>query len=221
MNITNKIEITNECNMSLMSRYPDNYFDLAIIDPPYGLSKTTLGGYLKKSADTNNMNRLYKENPFDDGIPDKAFFEQLFRVSKNQIIWGGNYMAHLLPPSRGWIYWDKVKFSKKHSSGELAWTSFDKILKEVKIQHHGFLKNKEEWIHSTQKPITLYEWILDNYAKNDFKILDTNLGSGSHACAVYNNKNVSLVACEKIKDIYDKSLIKIQNHIENKIKNER
>lgn len=221
MKLTDKITITNEDNMKLMSRYPDNYFDLAIVDPPYGIGMD--GGKIGKGKN------LAKKN-WDNQTPNKEYFDDLFRVSKNQIIWGANYMVEFLPVSMGWCYWDKMqnkeghRYGKTFASGELAFTSFNRPMEHFEYKYQGNYigtpnnittktKQKQDLkIHPTQKPIKLYEWLLDNYAKEGDKILDTHLGSGSIAIACHNRK-FELTACELDKDYFEASIKRIQNHI--------
>ena len=156
--------------MEGMKQYPENHFDLAVVDPPYGINIETSGTHFKK----------YKNKGWDNKTPDFKFFNQLVRVSKNQIVWGGNYFTDKLPVSKGWIFWDKMRSEGlSFSDGELAWTSFDKVLKTAKIQYDGFLGMDSVRIHPTQKPVALYDWIFKNYAQPGMKILDTHLGSGS------------------------------------------
>jgi site-specific DNA-methyltransferase (adenine-specific) len=156
-----------------MKEMPDGEFDLAIVDPPYGInaSEMTMGSGKNK--------KWNKGKKWDLETPDEKYFKELFRVSKNQIIWGGNYFK--LPISKGWIFWDKgIDGDCSFADGELAWSSFDKVLRKASIRYKGFLgKDKDERIHPTQKPIKLYEWILKNYSKSTDKILDTHVGSGS------------------------------------------
>jgi site-specific DNA-methyltransferase (adenine-specific) len=165
----------NSDNVELMKNFADKEFDLAIVDPPYGLGKRTTDG-----GGTNSqikfMDDIRRTN-WDDKTPDKEYWEQLFRVSKNQIIWGGNYFD--LPPTRTIICWDKVVMIPTMSQIEIAWTSFDSPARLVKINNTD--KNR---FHPTQKPIELYEYLLKNYAEKGAKILDTHLGSGSIAIAV-------------------------------------
>lgn len=164
--------------MEGMKQFPDNYFDLAIVDPPYGISagKMTMGsGKHKKFA---------KGKEWDEQIPDKAYFDELFRVSKNQIIWGGNYFTEYLPPSKHWIVWDKCNPNLSFAEGELAWVRDGKLLRIFKYYSVGADEGGK--IHPTQKPIKLYEYLLNNYAHDGFKILDTHVGSAS-----------SLIACHK------------------------
>ena len=187
--INDKISIYNCDCMELLKQTPDNYYSLALVDPPYGINHAEIAGkqsgtqYGKAAA----AKKTYTVKDWDKGIPTAEYFEQLFRVSKNQIIFGANYMVEYLKPSMGWIFWDKDNGDNGFSDGELAFTSFDKGLRKVKITWNGMLqynmKNKENRIHPTQKPIPLYRWILQNYAKQGDKILDTHGGSMSIAKA--------------------------------------
>ena len=199
------IQITNEDNMKLMARYPDNYFDLAIVDPPYGIgaSEMTMG---------SGKNKKYKKGKnWDNETPNEDYFNELFRVSKDQIIWGGNYFS--LPLTKSWIFWDKgINGDCDFADGELAWISFNKVLRIAPIRYKGFLGADTERIHPTQKPIKLYKWILDKYAKEGDKILDTHLGSGSIAIACHDYK-FNLTACELDKEYYDKAMERINNHM--------
>jgi site-specific DNA-methyltransferase (adenine-specific) len=205
MNITDKIEITNEDNMQLMARYPDNYFDLAIVDPPYGIgaSEMTMG---------SGKNKKFKKGKnWDNETPTDKYFNELIRVSKNQIIWGGNYFD--LPLTKSWILWDKgIYWDCDFADGEMAWTSFNKVLRIAKIRYKGFLGADKERIHPTQKPIALYKWLLDKYAKQGDKILDTHLGSGSIAIACH-DYGFDLTACELDTQYYDAAIKRINNHV--------
>lgn len=198
------IKITNEDNIKLMSRYPDKFFDLAIVDPPYGiLNKTKRGGDHKF-----NMDEYSKW----DIKPDEKYFKELFRVSKNQIIWGGNYFGNLWSRckyNRCFIVWDKnqPETLNNFSMAEMAWTSIDK---PSKIFRYSVRKNRNK-THPTQKPVELYEWILKLFAKKGDKILDTHLGSGTIAIAC-DNLNFDLIACEISKDYYEKALKKIKEN---------
>lgn len=195
------IQITNEDNMQLMSRYEDNHFDLAIVDPPYGIDHANKAGKMagQQYGNAAAQKRNYKSKDWDTEIPSLEYFNELKRVSKNQIIWGGNYFAHLLKPKSGWVFWDKDNGDNNFSDGELAYTSFDCGLRMKKITWNGMIqydmKNKEDRFHPTQKPIRLYEWLLMKYAKEGDKILDTHLGSASIALACHNLK-FDLVGCE-------------------------
>ena len=195
--------ITNEDNMKLMARYEDNYFDLAIVDPPYGIGNKFKGGKTGKM----NFNEVVDKG-WDIEPPNKDYFDELKRVSKNQIIWGGNYFLDNLNSSRCFIVWDK-KISEDFSLAmcELAWTSFDKL---AKIYRMSVPKTGNK-IHPTQKPVKLYEWLLMNYAKEGDKILDTHLGSGSIALACH-NLSYDLTACELDKDYYNTAIKRIEQH---------
>jgi len=198
--------ITNEDNMILMARYEDNHFDLAIVDPPYGIdvTKMTLGNGKKK------INR--GASHWDSATPTKKYFKELRRVSANQIVWGANYMTENLPPSMGWVYWDKGTGKNDFSDGELAYTSFNRALRAYKISWVGAnANNGTPRIHPTEKPIQLYEWLLMNYAKEGDKILDTHLGSGSIAIACHNLK-FDLTARELDKEYYDATIKRIEQH---------
>ena len=217
MNVTDKITITNEDNMLLMARYPDKYFDLEIVDPPYGINiqkmnytQSTKGGIAKRN-DYSNI------TDWDSNVPNKEYFNELFRISKNQIIWGGNYFE--LPLTKSWIVWDKKteeKYSNDFADCEMAWSSFDKPAKVVRYLWSGMLqpnmKDKQKRIHPTEKPYQLYKWILDKYAKPNDKILDTHLGSGSIAIACH-DYGFELTACELDKEYYDKAIQRIKNHV--------
>ena len=190
------LTITCEDNMELMSRYPDNYFDLAIVDPPYGIG-----------ISSNPVRQQHQKKDWDSAIPTKEYFNELFRVSKNQIIWGGNYFD--LPPSRGFFIWDKKQphdFSL--AMCEMAWSS---IQKPAKMWSLSVLKEQNK-IHPTQKPIQLYEWLLMNNAEEGFKILDTHLGGGSIALACHNLK-YELTACEIDKEYFKDTKQRIINHV--------
>ena len=196
------MNITNECNMELMARYEDNHFDLAIVDPPYGLANKLVdnGGGRGGKFDKNRNSVKW------DKVPNKEYFEQLFRVSKNQIIWGSNYFN--LPTTRCNLIWDKMQeFSG--ADFELSWTSFNKASKAFRMSRiEAYSKGK---IHPTQKPVKLYEWLLINYAKEGDKILDTHLGSGSIAIACH-NLGYDLTACELDKEYFDAAMKRIEKH---------
>jgi len=198
--------ITNEDNMQLMARYEDKHFDLAIVDPPYGInaSEMTMG---------SGKNKKYKKGKkWDNETPNLEYFKELQRITKNQIIWGGNYFADKLKPSRCYIFWDKgINGDCDFADGELAWCSFNKVLRIAPIRYKGFLGADNVRIHPTQKPVKLYEWLLMNYAKEGDKILDTHLGSGSIAIACH-NLGYDLTACELDKDYYDSAMKRINQH---------
>jgi site-specific DNA-methyltransferase (adenine-specific) len=190
--------------MELMSRYADNHFDLAIVDPPYGInaSKMNMG---------KGKNKKWTKKSWDSETPSNEYFIELFRVSKNQIIWGGNYFR--LPISSGWLFWDKEKGKDvSFADGELAWTSCSNVLKKISCRYDGFIgADYDGRIHPTQKPIKLYENILMKYAKEGDKILDTHLGSGSIAIACH-NLGYDLTACELDKEYYEASMKRLNEH---------
>jgi len=193
--------ISNEDNMQLMARYEDNYFDLAIVDPPYGINagKMTMG---------SGKHEFVKGKGWDNAVPNYNYFKELFRVSKEQIIWGGNYFK--LPLNNNWIIWDKINPNLSFSEAELAWCSIKKnirIFKRLSTLPDYDGKKK----HPTQKPIKLYEWLLMKYAKEGDKILDTHLGSGSIAIACH-NLGYELTACELDKEYYDLAMKRIEQH---------
>ena len=201
MKVTDKIEITNEDNMDLMARYPDNYFDLAIVDPPYGININESIGRYKGQKHSGQ-----KKVTWDNEIPTKDYFNELFRVSVNQIIWGGNYFN--LPPTKCFLIWDKL-FSEdlSFSMYEMAWTSFLTTAKGFK--YNPALDRPKA--HPTQKPVALYKWLLDKYANPEDKILDTHLGGGSIAIACH-EYDFQLTACELDTEYYEKALQRIKNH---------
>ena len=211
MIINDYLNITNEDNMELMSRYPDNHFDLAIVDPPYGIKRA---GQIETFTKNPKHKRKHHQNKqWDDQKPCPEYWEELFRVSKNQIVWGANYFTNYLPPSMGWIYWGKGQ-KLTMSDGELAFSSFERALRSITINR---VKISEAGgsIHPTQKPFSLYMWLLSNYTKENYKILDTHLGSGSIAIAIDSmNKiekmNLTLTACELDKEYYDASIKRIK-----------
>lgn len=211
MNITDKISITNEDNMALMARYPDKYFDLAIVDPPYGI-----GADKAQNAGGEKWGyKEYKATDWDASIPTVEYFKELFRVSKNQIVWGGNYMTEHLPPSMGWIIWDKGQRGFSLADGEMAWTSFNKAMRIFEFSRAGCIKSNNTMIekfHPTAKPFELYKYCLDKYAKEGDKILDTHLGSGSIAIACH-DYGFDLTACELDKEYYNKAIERIKNHV--------
>ena len=199
--------ITNEDNMILMARYEDNHFDLAIVDPPYGIDVNSMN-----LGDSNKKKKKeYKKDgkQWDLETPNQEYFNELFRVSKNQIIWGANYMIDKIKkPSMGWFYWDKQNGCSDFSDGELAFTSFHRALRSYK---YHLSKDRDKRFHPTQKPTHLYEKLLSLYAKEGDKILDTHLGSGSIAIACH-NLGYELTACELDKEYYDLAMKRIAQH---------
>jgi len=211
-----ELNITNEDNMSLMARYADNYFDLAIVDPPYG-STNIIGGYTSGKGGGITKQKKYHTELWNQIAPNKEYFTELLRVSKNTIIWGANHFIENIPLSNSscWIVWNKINGDNTFADCELAWTNFNTAVRLFEFKWQGMLqgdmKNKEVRIHPTQKPAALYKWILDKYAKQGDKILDTHLGSGSIALACY-DYGFDLTACELDKEYFDKAMERIKNH---------
>ncbi len=180
--------------MEGMKHFPDKYFDLAIVDVPYG-SKVGKGGYMHNTISGGVAKRkMYHLALWSQERPEKSYFDELMRVSKNQIIWGGNYICDLVDTSQCWIVWDKcIPEGVMYADCELAWTSFDRATKKFTFQWSGMLqgdmKNKEHRIHPTQKPVALYEWILNKISKPNDIILDTHVGSASSLIACHNTNH--------------------------------
>lgn len=185
--------------LEYMNQFPDKHFELAIVDTPYGIGVNMNAG---RKKDTRSKKRVVKQ--WDNEVPTPEYFKELFRVSKNQIIWGANHMIEqICRNSQGWIFWDKcVAEGCSFSDGELAWTSFDQALKKAVIPYSGFIGMEGEKFHPTTKPIKLYKWILHNYAKAGDKILDTHLGSGSSRIAA-DQMGFDFYATELDKDYFE------------------
>lgn len=216
MQVTDKITITNEDNMELMSRYPDKYFDLAIVDPPYGINADKKNSKRElKSKKSASVSKDYGSQEWDSSVPNELYFNELKRVSKRQIIWGVNYYPYSDLFVGGRLFWDKGVTMPTYSKGELAYVSWLNSIDVVKIDWHGMIqhdmKNKEIRIHPTQKPVALYKWLLDKYAKQVDKILDTHLGSGSIAIACH-DYGFELTACELDEEYYSKAIERIKRH---------
>ena len=195
--------------LAAMREMPDKAFNLAIVDPPYGIDINMNMGRMK------GQRKKHADKGWDKSIPDKEYFDELMRVSVSQIIWGGNYMTNYLYPSRCWIFWDKMKYVTNYADGEFAWTSFDENAKKVSIQHHGFISSdSQKSIHPTQKPVALYKWLLQNYAKPGDTILDTHLGSGSSRIAAY-DMGFDFVGYELDAEYFNASEARFKNHISN------
>jgi len=210
MKVTDKIQITNEDNMALMSRYEDNHFDLAIVDPPYGLKRSS-----DKKRDGKKIHRFKSHNGWTNSTkwdikPTKEYWDELFRVSKNQIVWGANNFV--MPPSEYFCIWNKKQTVDNFATAEYAWVSMG-LKKPAKMFDYGIHKhNHTKKIHPTEKPKQLYNFLLKHYAKEGDKILDTHLGSGSIALACH-ERGFNLTACELDKEYYDASIKRINNHI--------
>lgn len=186
-----------------MKQYPDKYFDLAVVDPPYGININVSMGRRKGDKKSN----YHKFAGDDNSIPNKDYWEQLFRISKNQVVWGGNYMTKYLTPSPCWLLWDKG-FSEDvtFAQYEMAWTSFTTSAK--KFDKHPSQQNR---IHPTQKPIKLYDWIFKNYSQPTDKILDTHLGSGSSRIAAH-KAGLDFVGFELDKEYFDASVKRFEQY---------
>jgi len=198
------MKISNEDNMELMARYEDNYFDLAIVDPPYGLKRLQKGSLRLGGIKGNYTNKLGW-----DKKPSKEYWEELFRVSKNQIVWGANNFK--MPPSEYFCIWNKKQTVDNFATCEYAYVSMG-LKKPAKMFDYSIHKhNHFNKIHPTEKPIALYEWLLMNYAKEGDKILDTHLGSGSIAIACH-NLGYDLTACELDKEYYESAIKRIKQH---------
>lgn len=202
--------------MELMAQYPDKHFDLAIVDPPYGIgADKAQNNTAKRRIAANGTSKsgrgwkLYKETEWDASPPCADYFGELFRVSKNQIIWGANYYPQHLQPSMGWVFWDKGQREFSLADGELAFTSFKKALRVFEYSRGAALAEGER-IHPTQKPVALYSWLLAKYAKPGDTILDTHMGSGSIAIACHYAGH-HLTACELDEEYFDAACERITN----------
>lgn len=211
----------NADNMAVMKSFKDKEFDLAIIDPPYDFSigdKTNFyvaQGKYNKKQETRPKGGFKIGGNYMDSIqkaPSFEYFDELQRISKNQIIWGGNYFTHILKPTTNWIVWDKLNGENYFGDFEMAWTSFGKANRMYKRIVH-----EKGRIHPTQKPIDLYAWILQKYANENDKIIDTHLGSGSIAIAIdkantLDKKNLTFVGIELDPDYYRAAVERFKNH---------
>jgi site-specific DNA-methyltransferase (adenine-specific) len=209
------ITLHNCDNMEFMRTVPDKYFDLAICDPPYGIDVASDTRANTKHGKAATFSKKYGKKDWDKQTPEQAYYLELVRVSKNQIIWGANHLG-FMPPSPCWIVWDKQNGDNGYADCELAYTSFESAVRMVSIKWHGMIqydmKNKEDRIHPTQKPIPLYKFLLDKYAKEGDKILDTHLGSGSIAIACHDYK-FELTGCEIDLDYFEASVKRLRNHV--------
>ena len=195
-------EVYNMDCIEGMKEYPDKYFDLAIVDPPYGIGAGSKK-FINRKTLNKNAEKFYKDTDWDNTTPNYEYWFEMMRVSKNWIIWGGNYFTNYIPPSRCFIVWDKKTGDNSYADCELALTSFDKNAKIfTKFWLGAHAKDNDGRIHPTQKPVALYEWLLQNYAKEGDKILDTHLGSGSSRIASYRN-GFDFVGFELDKDYYE------------------
>ena len=199
--------------MEAMKEMPDKYFDLAIVDPPYGIGFGEFNRTNKDSQGNRYKANKYKNGKWDGDIPDDDYFEELKRVSKNQIVWGGNYFPYLWKNGcKGFVFWYKGNPVPNFSDGELAWTSFNKVARQFNYRYYGNLEgdsSASEKVHPTQKPIALYEWLLNNYAEKGDKILDTHVGSASSLIACY-NLGFDYVGFELDEDYYKSAMKRIE-----------
>ncbi len=200
----NGVSIYNGDCMELLKQTPDEYYDLCIVDPPYGIDIETSGTYFKQ----------FKTRGWDNATPNNEYFEELKRVSKNQIIWGGNYFLEYLGSAKCFLIWDKmIGEGMSFADGEIAWTSFKKPTRIKKL----LSRSENGKIHPTQKPVALYEWLLKNYSEPNQKILDTHLGSGSIAIAIdkankLDKKNLFFVGIELDNEYYQDAISRIDYH---------
>ena len=208
------ITATNEDCMLMMARYPDDYFELAIVDTPYGIGESSNDN---KSRSKLGKSKDYGCKKWDDNAPNKEYFKELKRVSKNQIIWGANHFIENIPKANSscWVVWNKENGANDFADCELAYCSFNTAVRKVDLRWHGMLqhdmKNKEIRIHPTQKPVKLYEWLLMNYAKEGDKILDTHRGSASLDIACH-NLGFDLVTCEVDTDYFNDGNKRLKQH---------
>ena len=215
------ITATNEDNMLMMARYPDDYFELAIVDTPYGIGESSNDN---KSRSKLGKSKDYGCKKWDDNAPNKEYFKELKRVSKNQIIWGANHFIENIPKANSscWVVWNKENGANDFADCELAYCSFNTAVRKVDLRWHGMLqhdmKNKEIRIHPTQKPVKLYEWLLMNYAKEGDKILDTHRGSASLDIACH-NLGFDLVTCELDKDYFNDGNKRLKQHQQQQVIN--
>jgi site-specific DNA-methyltransferase (adenine-specific) len=206
------IELLNIDCMEYMATLPDKAFDLAIVDPPYGIKRDGgFGGFVGFGGFGMPIARKQYKGSWDGATPGKIYFDELVRVSKEQIIWGGNFFTDKIAQANHWIFWDKKNTMPSFGDGELAWTSFNRnSVKQVEIEYNGLLGKEKDRIHATQKPVKLYQWLLQKYAKPGQRILDTHLGSGSSAIAAH-YFGCDFVGCELDKDYFDAASARFQD----------
>lgn len=205
-------EVLNADCMEEMRKFPDKFFDLAIVDPPYGIGED--GGEKNRFRKGDNNRRIvnHVKKNWDNSKPSKEYWNELFRVSKNQMVWGGNYFSEFLPSRMGWIFWDKL-IGGDFSDGELVWSSFDKALRKYTYSYHGDTKGGWTRIHPTQKPISCYKYCYQfAQLEQAHKILDTHLGSGSSRIAAY-DMGFDFWGYEIDKDYFEAQEKRFKNHI--------
>lgn len=196
--------VENRDCLEAMKEFPDKFFDLAVCDPPYSINRF-------KNGETSRLRKYGSLKSVNDERPTKEYFDELFRISKNQIVWGFNHLCDLLPPTTEFIFWYKHQPVETYSDGELAWTSFTKTAKCFDYAYFGNIGADTYRIHPTQKPVALYQWILSKYAKQGDKILDTHLGSGSSRIACYNG-GYDFWGYEIDKEYFEKQEQRFENH---------
>ena len=188
--------------MQGMKQYPDKYFDLAVVDPPYGIGAGSKS-FKNRSSANKRAEKFYKDNDWDKCTPEDEYWQELMRVSKNWIVWGGNYFTQYLPPARCFIVWDKKTGTNSYADCELALTNIDsnaRIITKIWLGAHA--QDDDGRIHPTQKPIMVYDFIYQNYANEGYKILDTHLGSGSNRISAHKN-GFDFTGFEIDKDYYE------------------
>lgn len=200
------IELLHMDCMKYMAGLPDKAFELAVVDPPYGIGA---GSVKFKNGSSKTEKKYFKETDWDSKPPTADYFGELKRVSKNQIIWGGNYFLDHLTSTRCFVVWDKTIHGNSYADCELAWTSFDACVRYYR--ENVAQTTSEGRIHPTQKSVKLYEWLLTNYAKKGDRILDTHLGSGSSAIAAH-NLGFDFVGCELDRDYYEAAVKRFNAH---------
>jgi len=200
---TDSLALYNCDCMELLKQTPDNYYDICVVDPPYGINRD--GG------ETGKNWKVYEKKGWDTKPPSEEYFIELFRVSKNQVIWGANYFTEHLPASMGWIMWDKGQ-KLTMSDGELAFTSFERALR-IKVLNRCTIGEKGGNLHPTQKPVKLYDWIFENYAEKGMKVLDTHLGSMSSVIAAI-NAGMHITGCELDEDYYNDGIERVTRHLD-------
>ena len=209
-----QISIYNEDCLQALKAMADKQFDLAIVDPPYGIGMDgTIGIGIGKEKGFTRKKEYTKKN-WDKEVPSQEYFDELFRVSKNQIVWGANYFTKQLPVIKNYIFWHKKGQSvdDKFNDGEMAFASLGRTrMVDIWWNGVGVINSGENKIHPTQKPVKLYKWLLENYAKKDWKILDTHLGSGSIAIACW-DMGYDLTAYEVDKEYFDNACKRLETH---------
>ena len=216
MKLTDKIEVLNEDCMEVMARYPDKHFELAVVDVPYGIdaSNDARGG--KQHGNAIAPSKSYGAKEWDKEAPPQQYFDELIRVSKNQIVWGANHFISKIPrDSSCWLVWDKVTGDNNYADCELAWTSFPLAVRQFTFMWKGMfqqnMRAKENRIHPTQKPVALYDWIFKNYAEQGMKILDTHGGSMSSVISA-DKAGLEMVCCELDKEYFDKAVERFKQY---------